>query len=263
MLQAGAGMAQGAGETIQAFIDCPHGMTYLTIENALLAVWNYDKTAKKMADGVFDVIRVMGSDDNVAKSQIASQVLFGAMIPGAGKTVMDDLFKGWKQSRAELAAASRAGKLAKGGGNSMVPRVRHDHGHGHTLREINNVRGSRNCASCALATDSTLAGNAASAINTARVQGVRWADFPALAGRSWHGANSAKNKLGDLLSIDDIRALVPNPGDRGIVAGLRGGQSGHYFNVVNQNGIIRFLDGQSGTAATLQGYIGFMFMLMS
>ena len=100
---------EGGLETLGAFLEEPLGMTYLTIENAVLAVWNYDETAKKMATGVCDVIKVMGSDNNVAKSQIANQVLFGAMIPGAGKTVMDDLFKGWKQSRAELAAASKAG----------------------------------------------------------------------------------------------------------------------------------------------------------
>ena len=108
---------EGGLETLGAFLEEPLGMTYLTIENAVLAVWNYDETAKKMATGVCDVIKVMGSDNNVAKSQIANQVLFGAMIPGAGKTVMDDLFKGWKQSRAELAAASKAGKL---GGEALA-----------------------------------------------------------------------------------------------------------------------------------------------
>ena len=126
MARAGAGMFQEAGETIQAFMECPDGMAYLTIENALLAVWNYDETAVKVADGVCNVIRVMASDDNVAKSEIANRVLFGAMVPGAGKTVMDDLFKGVKQSRAELAAASRAGKvvprrLSTGAGNVDVP----------------------------------------------------------------------------------------------------------------------------------------------
>ncbi len=29
------------------------------------------------------------------------------------------------------------------------------------------------------------------------------------------------------------------------------GQTGHVFNVVNQNGVIRFLDGQTGKAANL------------
>ena len=113
MGRAGAGMAQEAGNTIQAFLECPHGMAYLTVENTLLAVWNYDETAVKVADGVCNVIRVMASDDNVAKSEIANRMLFGACLGGAGKTVMDDLFKGVAQSRAELAAASKAGGIGE------------------------------------------------------------------------------------------------------------------------------------------------------
>lgn len=40
-------------------------------------------------------------------------------------------------------------------------------------------------------------------------------------------------------------------GARGIVFGGRGADAGHFFNVVNQGGVIRFLDGQSGGAANL------------
>jgi filamentous hemagglutinin len=51
------------------------------------------------------------------------------------------------------------------------------------------------------------------------------------------------------------------PGSRGIVFGDRGsGQVGHVFNVVNQKGVIRFLDGQTGKAASLQGYKGFQLL---
>lgn len=46
-------------------------------------------------------------------------------------------------------------------------------------------------------------------------------------------------------------------GARGIVFGSRGGDVGHVFNVVNQNGKIRFLDGQSGGKASLEGYDSF------
>lgn len=34
-------------------------------------------------------------------------------------------------------------------------------------------------------------------------------------------------------------------------------QAGHVFNVVNQNGVVRFLDGQTGAPATLDGYTSF------
>jgi filamentous hemagglutinin len=44
------------------------------------------------------------------------------------------------------------------------------------------------------------------------------------------------------------------PGSRAIVFGARGTDLGHFFNVVNQGGIIRFLDGQIGGVASLSGY---------
>lgn len=44
------------------------------------------------------------------------------------------------------------------------------------------------------------------------------------------------------------------PGSRGIVWGARGAAEGHVFNVANQGGVICFLDGQAGGAATLEVY---------
>ena len=35
---------------------------------------------------------------------------------------------------------------------------------------------------------------------------------------------------------------------------------GHVFNGVNQNGVVRFLDGQIGKAAALAGFKKFFFM---
>ena len=50
-------------------------------------------------------------------------------------------------------------------------------------------------------------------------------------------------------------------GARGIVFGSRGaGLVGHVFNVVNQNGTIRYLDGQVGGAASLTGYSAFQLL---
>jgi hypothetical protein len=46
---------------------------------------------------------------------------------------------------------------------------------------------------------------------------------------------------------------------KGIVFGNRG-KVGHVFNVVNQNGIIHFIDGQSGGEAILTGYLNFLFI---
>ena len=57
---------------------------------------------------------------------------------------------------------------------------------------------------------------------------------------------------------------MPNSGDRGIVAGIRGpGEVGHAFNVINEGGDIIFLDGQAGGVADVsanQGYQRFYFL---
>ena len=45
------------------------------------------------------------------------------------------------------------------------------------------------------------------------------------------------------------RMLRNGDGARGVVFGVRDGKPGHVFNVVNQNGKIRFLDGQTGKPA--------------
>jgi filamentous hemagglutinin len=51
------------------------------------------------------------------------------------------------------------------------------------------------------------------------------------------------------------------PGARGIVFGSRGsGEVGHVFNAVNQKGVVRFLDGQTGQAASLEGYKSFQLL---
>ncbi|MGC6100551.1 toxin glutamine deamidase domain-containing protein [Enterobacter quasiroggenkampii] len=45
---------------------------------------------------------------------------------------------------------------------------------------------------------------------------------------------------------------------RGIVFGSYGpGQPGHVFNVVNQNGTVRFLDGQTGKSTDLSQFKSF------
>jgi hypothetical protein len=49
-------------------------------------------------------------------------------------------------------------------------------------------------------------------------------------------------------------------GSRAIIFGARQGSIGHVFNAVNQAGVIRFLDGQTGTVATLTGYVEFRFL---
>ncbi|EFP95201.1 hypothetical protein VIBC2010_19530 [Vibrio caribbeanicus ATCC BAA-2122] len=68
--------------------------------------------------------------------------------------------------------------------------------------------------------------------------------------------------FGSLTSASRIQAQILKAGDgaRGVIFGSRGSQTGHFFNVVNQKGTVRFLDGQTGKAASLDGFKGFSLM---
>jgi hypothetical protein len=61
------------------------------------------------------------------------------------------------------------------------------------------------------------------------------------------------------VEIEGILTQAGN-GARGIVYGSRDGKVGHVFNAVNQGGTIRFLDGQTGSEASFDGFDGFMFL---
>jgi hypothetical protein len=61
----------------------------------------------------------------------------------------------------------------------------------------------------------------------------------------------------------DVAQLLSDagPGARGIVYGSRADTYGHVFNGVNQGGVIRFLDGQSGSVANWDdGFDAFYFL---
>jgi hypothetical protein len=100
---------------------------------------------------------------------------------------------------------------------------------------------------CAIATDATLSGRAASAMpgGPYRIDVLE----------KFYGAKFVR--------IDGIRGVSAAMGEagngaRGIVFGSRGeGEVGHVFNVVNRRGTIRYLDGQTGKAASLDGYDNF------
>ncbi len=116
-----------------------------------------------------------------------------------------------------------------------------------SIRAVNAVRGATNCVSCAIATDATLAGRPASAL------GGGPAPISALE-------KTFGSTFGARTSVEGIAKTMTDAGSgaRGIVFGSRGqGEVGHVFNVVNQNGAVRFLDGQTGRAADTAGYEGF------
>ena len=115
---------------------------------------------------------------------------------------------------------------------------------------MNAIGGKMNCVNCAIATDATLAGRPASALGGGpfRIDVLE----KTFGGR--FGAPSSIGSISEALS-------AAGPGARGIVFGSRGsGEVGHVFNVVNQNGVVRFLDGQTGRAASLEGFKNFQLL---
>ncbi|MEA5674291.1 toxin glutamine deamidase domain-containing protein [Pseudomonas sp. MH2] len=101
---------------------------------------------------------------------------------------------------------------------------------------------TRNCVNCSIATEATLVGNPASALPINYTKGVPLSALEKQSG----------SKFGPVTAPEAIAHQMANSGNgaRGIVFGSYGpGQSGHVFNVVNQNGVVRFLDGQTGRPA--------------
>ncbi|HEK0909470.1 TPA: DUF637 domain-containing protein, partial [Pseudomonas putida] len=106
---------------------------------------------------------------------------------------------------------------------------------------------THNCVNCSIATDATLAGNPASALPINHTKGVPLSVLEKQFG----------SKFGPVTAPETIAHQMANSGNgaRGIVFGSYGpGQPGHVFNVVNQNGVIRFLDGQTGKPAKLDDF---------
>ncbi|MCU6496569.1 hypothetical protein LPN04_02025 [Rugamonas sp. A1-17] len=118
-----------------------------------------------------------------------------------------------------------------------------------SIRRVNTVGGTKNCVNCSVATDATLAGHPASALlgGPCRID-VLEKTFGAKFGEP--GA------IGKVV----VTLAAAGSGARGIVFGVRHNGVGHVFNAVNQKGVVRFLDGQTGRAAALDGYAQFRFL---
>jgi hypothetical protein len=115
-----------------------------------------------------------------------------------------------------------------------------------SIRQINPKRGTANCVNCAIATDATLAGRPACALTHGPTAiWVLEKEF-----------GSPFIKMSNRQSIDAAMKAA-GPGARGVVFGMRPGGIGHVFNVINQRGVVRYVDGQTGTAAGFAGYSDF------
>jgi hypothetical protein len=121
---------------------------------------------------------------------------------------------------------------------------------------VNAVGGTHNCVSCAIAGDSTLAGNPASALNLhpgVPIPGGN-AAIEAYAGASWRSVAGQ--------SAIESELLAAGNGARGIVYGTNG-KTAHVWNAVVQDGNVNFVDfqgiGPSGSAA-FDGWTKFAFV---
>ncbi|WP_227515173.1 toxin glutamine deamidase domain-containing protein [Acinetobacter sp. Root1280] len=121
-----------------------------------------------------------------------------------------------------------------------------------SIRNVNPTGSNYNCVGCAIGTDYTLAGRPTSALPSNRATPISYLEN--LYGRSFsYPVNN--------ISFITNRMQQAGNGSRGIVYGSRGQNTiGHVFNVVNQNGTIRFLDGQTGGQAQFAGYIYFQLL---
>ncbi|MQA06330.1 MAG: hypothetical protein GEV07_27640 [Streptosporangiales bacterium] len=107
-----------------------------------------------------------------------------------------------------------------------------------------------NCLDSAKATDMTLDTGITTVAKPSQVSSPR--DLVQHYGRP----------LEDVGSYGEVIHRMQNAGDgaRGIVLGTRDGMPGHAFNVVNKNGEIYFIDGQTGQLAYLEDFASMKFL---
>ena len=146
----------------------------------------------------------------------------------------------------DVRTAAVEGAIAQPEANLYVQHVNQD-------LPIGKTPGTRtmNCANCVVATDATIAGSPASAL-PGKVTSM--ADLSEHFGTPWTACGS------DASAIEGAMKAA-GPGSRGVVFAVRqGDRVGHFFNVANQSGTVRFIDGQVGSAANVQPYNQFYFL---
>ena len=123
-----------------------------------------------------------------------------------------------------------------------------------TIANINrdldgNKLGSQNCTNCVISTDLALQGIKSTALPKALNEYEEYVNGPV----SIKVLESYYNNKFSKTSYSALRGLKNN--QRGIIYGeSKATGEGHVFNVVNQNGNIRYLDGQTGKAANVEDF---------
>jgi len=110
---------------------------------------------------------------------------------------------------------------------------------GEWLHNINPTGNQNNCVEAAKAVDSSLAGQPSTAQPT--THGPNRGDLE----QSYPGRTLSDSSVGGITS----HVQAGGPGTRGIIVVYEGGES-HVINVVNDNGTVRFIDGQQNRVST-------------
>jgi hypothetical protein len=193
-----------------------------------------------------------GAGESMAASRLGTSV---ATLTGRVNMLVDAI----DESRAAVAATRAEAQAIAGarvdnnanrdGANGGVGIAEETAG---SIRNVNpgypTTGRTQNCVNCTVATDATLSGNPAAALPSSGPVSIRALEQQ-YGGR--FGAPTTSSGI-------EQQLLSAGDGARGIVFGSRGpNEVGHVFNVVNQNGVVRFLDGQTGQPATFSGYQSF------
>lgn len=146
------------------------------------------------------------------------------------------------QARAAAAEAVAAEPTATG----FVAHINDD----LPLGKIDGTR-TMNCANCAIATDSSIAGSPATALP---------GDVTDTLALSRHYGKPWSEWISTSKDVEDAMAAA-GPGSRGIVFGRNPHANvGHFFNVVNEDGRVLFVDGQTGGAASVRSFDKFLLL---
>ena len=173
-----------------------------------------------------------------------ADLFIGTLFGGAAIAGIKALSPYAKKLIVELAERGKSKTAGAGQAGSK------DVSHGFSLRDINPLGGDRNCVECTIAVDEMLARKA---FKSAPITMEKQISYLAkrLGKKMINWLNRDQDQVAEMMKRS-------GPGSRGVVHSSfkkNDGSTGyHVFNVVNQKGTVRFLDGQSGGAADLSKY---------